>query len=160
MKSRKKLRLKDFDYASNYISLITLRVVNGLEILSVIKDSVELTKEGEVLNKQIIWLEERYGYITIHSYVIMPTHVHLLLEIDDKKALPDQKIKSVSELIGALKTTSCKQIRLSINPLFQWHKSFHDRIVRDDVAYQMILNYIEENPKRWKEKKEADGYNR
>ena len=155
MKFRKKLRLKDFDYTSNHISFITFRVVNGQEILSGIGDSLELTKEGEIVKKQIVWLEEQYEYVIIHSYVIMPNHVHLLLEIDDRKALPNQKVKSISELIGALKTTSCKQIRLTCNPLFQWHKSFHDRIVRDEVAYQMILNYIDENPKRWKEKRRS-----
>ncbi len=87
MKYRKTLRLNDFDYIGDYISFITFRVANGQQTLSVIKDSLELTKEGSLVASQIQWLSIQYNYVKIHSYVIMPDHVHLLIEINASNTL-------------------------------------------------------------------------
>ncbi len=32
-----------------------------------------------------------------------------------------------------------------------WHKSFHDRIIRDEKEYMAIWDYIHANPVRWGE---------
>ena len=64
---------------------------------------------------------------------------------------PSKKIKSISELMGAFKTTSSKKIHLAGNQLFQWQRSFHDHIVRNNISYQRIFNYITQNPEKWNE---------
>ncbi len=40
-----------------------------------------------------------------------------------------------------------------INPNFDWQSRFHDHIIRDDVSYQQIRNYIINNPKNWPDDK-------
>lgn len=85
-----------------------------------------------------------------HNAVIMPNHVHVLLEIDIKQDSTVLKIKSVSELIGAYKTTTSKLIHLLGNVDFKWQRSFHDHIVRAAKGYENIFQYISENPMRWK----------
>lgn len=74
---------------------------------------MNLNGYGQIAKNQMHWLEEQYPYVVIHCFVIMPNHVHAILEID-KSLVSDEeiKIKSVSELIGAYKTTSSKQIHL------------------------------------------------
>jgi putative transposase len=59
------------------------------------------------------------------------------------------KIKSVSSLMGAYKTTSSKLIHEAGNINFVWQRSFHDHIVRNQRRYDSIYNYIDENPLRW-----------
>ena len=59
------------------------------------------------------------------------------------------KIKSLSELTGAHKTTSSKYIHLVGLTEFRWQRSFHDHIIRNHESYQNIVNYIETNPERW-----------
>jgi REP element-mobilizing transposase RayT len=59
------------------------------------------------------------------------------------------KIKSISQLMGALKTTSSKKIHLAGNLQFQWHRSFHDHIVKTADAYWNIYHYITKNPEKW-----------
>ena len=59
------------------------------------------------------------------------------------------KIKSISSLIGAYKTTSSKSIHLAGNYDFFWQRSFYDSIVLVTEQYDAIYNYITENPKRW-----------
>jgi len=58
------------------------------------------------------------------------------------------KIKSISELIGAFKTTSSKMIHNLGYLDFRWHKSFYDEIIRDEVALKNIRKYIIENPRK------------
>jgi hypothetical protein len=66
------------------------------------------------------------------------------------------KIKSLSELMGAYKTTASKQIHLAGDSEFAWHRSFYDHIIRDARGYHNISAYIENNPAKW----EADRFNR
>ena len=61
------------------------------------------------------------------------------------------KIKSISELMGAFKTTSSKHIHLAGNHSFQWQRSFYDNIIRTDKMFYLVNNYIYENPMRWEE---------
>nr|WP_315230694.1 transposase [uncultured Flavobacterium sp.] len=116
------------------------------------KDEIQmnLNEYGQIANNQIVWLQEQYPYVVIHCFVIMPNHVHVLLEID-KSLVSDKdiKIKSVSELIGAYKTTTSKCIHLKGLLSFAWQRSFHDHIIRNAISYERIFNYIESNPLRW-----------
>lgn len=66
-------------------------------------------------------------------------------------SLQHQKIKSLSELMGAYKTTTSKLIRLAGLPDFAWQRSFHDHIIRHNSAYRHIRNYIQENPAKWQD---------
>ncbi|HRN44739.1 MAG TPA: hypothetical protein PLH20_08170, partial [Flavobacterium sp.] len=85
-----------------------------------------------------------------HSYIVMPNHVHAIIEIDSGRISDYSiKIKSLSELIGAYKTTSSKQIHLAGFSGFAWQRSFHDHIIRNDASYTRISNYIETNQERW-----------
>ena len=111
---------------------------------------MRLNKYGNIVKNQIVWLENQYSYVEIHNYVVMPNHIHLILEIDSKKVKDgDVKIKSVSSLIGALKTTSSKKIHEIGFLGFSWQRSFHDHIIRNEKAYQNISNYIDLNPYKW-----------
>jgi REP element-mobilizing transposase RayT len=116
------------------------------------KDEIQmnLNEYGQIANNQMVWLQEQYPYVVIHCFVIMPNHVHVLLEID-KSLVSDKdiKIKSVSELIGAYKTTTSKCIHLKGLLSFAWQRSFHDHIIRNAISYERIFNYIESNPLRW-----------
>ncbi len=79
----------------------------------------------------------------------MPNHVHAIVEIDSSKAIENCKIKSLSQLIGAYKTTSSKLIHLEGLEEFVWQRSFHDHIIRNGASYKRIYDYIISNPKRW-----------
>lgn len=119
-----------------------------------------LNEFGKIAREQIEWMQNQYSYLKLHGFVVMPNHVHILMEIKRNViqndvgtgrdlSLPNSKIKSVSSIMGAYKTTTSKNIRNAGNFEFQWQRSFHDVIVRNKIAYQNFIKYIEENPKRW-----------
>jgi REP element-mobilizing transposase RayT len=113
---------------------------------------MELNEFGIIVNNQLQWLENQYPYVLLHHYIVMPNHIHAIIEIDSMKT-NSIKIKSLSELMGAFKTTSSKLIHLAGFPDFQWQRSFHDHIIKDEKSYLNISNYIETNPERWEDDK-------
>lgn len=105
---------------------------------------------GTIAYDRLEWLERQYEYVLLHSYIVMPNHIHAIIEIDsDRESGESIKIKSLSELVGAYKTTSSKQIHLAGFSGFSWQRSFHDHIIRNELSYERISNYIETNQERW-----------
>ena len=152
-KPRKRNRKLGFDYSSEAIYFVTICCKDRVHFFGkIINGEMYLNESGKIVNSQINWLEEQYGYCHVHNAVVMPNHVHILLEIW-KSENPDVKVKSLSSLIGAFKTTASKQIHLADNGDFAWQRSFHDHIVRNETRYQIIFNYISENPGKWEEDK-------
>jgi len=149
-KTRKRNRKKGFDYSSEQIYFITICTNEKThDFGNVEKDCMILNENGKIAEEQIHWLEEQYHYVSIHNAVVMPNHVHILFEIDERHMLQEAKIKSVSELIGAYKTTVSKMIHLSGYTIFKWQRSFHDHIVKDADKYENIYHYISDNPAQW-----------
>jgi len=137
---------------------------------------------AQIAEKQWHWLGEQYPYVVLHAFVVMPNHIHGIIEINRSHMidcnvgtgrdlslqqrngnLPLQngalamqqptipKIKSLSEIIGAYKTTVSKQIHGVGFSEFVWQRSFHDHIIRNETSYQNIIYYILNNPSKWEE---------
>ena len=168
-----------FDYSQNAVYFVTSCCKNRTHHFGEVHlGKMKLSEYGKIAQQQIEWLQTQYPYIELHNYVVMPNHVHILFEIDSsvrtgrdlsqhsertainlsqhsertalELSLPlPHKIKSVSSIMGAYKTTSSKQIHVSGNLDFEWQRSFHDHIVRDAKSYENIFNYIKDNPNRW-----------
>lgn len=162
---------------------------------------MELNQIGGVVEKQMLWLHNHFPSVRLDEHIVMPNHVHLILEMnnnfDDKKEryidkpvkivgtgrdgkifddintvgnnrandgtngktvgtgldLSLQNCQSLSHIIGALKTTSSKLIHQIGHADFAWHRSFHDRIIRDEEELSRIRDYIISNPAKWSESK-------
>ncbi|MDO4587857.1 MAG: transposase [Planctomycetia bacterium] len=76
----------------------------------------------------------------LHSFVIMPNHVHVVFQLLGKS--------STSEIMKAWKGVSANRINkiLGTKGTLWQHESF-DRIVRSESHYLRILKYISTNPK-------------
>lgn len=123
---------------------------NDKKILKNSDQRMELNAYGLIVQNQIQWLEAQYPYVLVHNFVVMPNHVHAIIEIDRLRIEHLWiKIKSLSSLIGAFKTTSSKMIHHAGLLEFAWKRSFHDHIIREQKAYKNISKYIDENPIKW-----------
>ena len=87
---RKPIRLNCFDYSSNGAYFVTLCVENRKKILSQIVGErialpkqlpkVHLTQIGEKVKNSIENIPKHYSCVKVDEYVIMPNHIHLILE--------------------------------------------------------------------------------
>jgi putative transposase len=166
---RKMNRLNGYDYSRDALYFVTSCVKDKVCVFGeVIQAEMRLNNYGCIAEKQWHWLEQQYPYVILHAFIVMPNHVHGIIEINrdtvgtgrdlsarklynEKKAVVDPypKVKSLSELMGVYKTTTAKLIRAAELTDFEWQRSFHDHIIRTDKAYCHIRDYILSNPARW-----------
>ena len=106
---------------------------------------------GTIAEQQWHWLGEQYSYIVLYEFVVMPNHIHGIIEINRSriKSSDPIKIKPLSELIGAYKTSVSKQIHLAGFIEFKWQRSFYEHIIRDEKSLETISDYILNNPENW-----------
>jgi putative transposase len=94
------------------------------------------------------------SYISIINQIIMPNHLHLLLELKNHTTdhLPNKfgplLKKSLSSIINHFKGRITTHAKLYGIPKL-WHPRFHDHIVRDMIEYGRIFDYITNNPSNW-----------
>ncbi len=93
-------------------------------------------------------LEDRYPFLTVDRYVIMPNHIHiiLILESETAGASPRPTIMDMVCAYKSLTTRECKKKGFT-EKLFQ--TSFYEHIIRGREDYEEIVKYIYENPLRW-----------
>lgn len=145
---RKKNRLEGYDYSSVGVYFVTLCVKDrvpmlwdvGARIARPLEAPYTLSSYGRAVDKGIQDMSAHYPMISVDRYTIMPNHIHMLITIRGICA------PTISNVINQFKGYVTKQIGFSC-----WQKSFHDHIVRNEEEYRKIWEYIESNPKNWKD---------
>ncbi len=102
---RKHPRLKEYDYSSNGYYYVTICAKDMKCIFGKVEKLEEnvgrglapaerkyndtvitLSPYGLVAEKQLFALEQRYDYVKIDKYVIMPNHIHAIIVLDGMAA--------------------------------------------------------------------------
>lgn len=170
-------RLKNWDYSSEAIYFITIVSQNRKCIFGVIEnDMMVLNQKGKIIENELlksIVIRERWFF---HNWVIMPNHIHLLIEIKLNPSnvethnvvethcsaslhcaslpLPlSRKSNSISSFVAVFKSVTTKQnneLNENNNGESIWQPNYHDHIVRNYNSLDRIYQYIKDNPKNWK----------
>jgi len=79
---RRSVRLKDYDYSKEGLYFITI-CTKDRECLfgNIIEDSIILNDVGEIILKEWLNTEKIRKNIVLHDFVIMPNHIHCIIEI-------------------------------------------------------------------------------
>ena len=121
-------------------------------------------------------LPNHYPNMTCDSFVIMPNHIHCIIQLHDRGNIVEtghhvgtghhvetglrpvsnnegiNKPASVSEIMRALKSFSARQINIlresTGSPVLQ--ARFYDRIIRNKKELWATRKYIVNNPANWK----------
>lgn len=149
--TRKSPRLKGFDYSSIGIYALTINSYKNEHIFGRVEfgqigNTMHLSDIGQIIEKIIQDLQERFPEFEILNYAIMPNHVHLLIS---KSGENDEKKRSVSDYIGALKSLVYKESKKLYPKRPIWHSRFYDRIIRNDDELEKYWRYIEFNVDKW-----------
>ena len=152
---RKKNRLTEYDYSipnAYFITVCTQKRRNlfWTDVGAIIDrpENVPLTHIGEIVRQSVENISEHYAAISIDHYVIMPNHIHLLLQIGTDYGGRSVIAPTISTVIRLMKGAVSKQAGFGV-----WQKGFYDHVVRNEKDYREIWNYIEGNPGRWTDDK-------
>ena len=152
---RKPPRLPGYDYCTAGAYFITICAKNrrcifgsilptGVGGDACIAPQVTLTPLGRLVQKHLSAIPG------VTEYVVMPNHIHLILTVKELE-MKNERIGTVSLAIRNIKMNISKQLHnLKIEDSI-WQRSFHDHIIRNEKEYQMIWQYIENNPRKWAE---------
>lgn len=91
------------------------------------------------------------NYVNIEPYVIMPNHVHFIVEINDKSIPQDtgrDGTLPLHAIIGKFKSYTTYQFNLMNKTVGTklWQRGFYEHIIRNENAYNQICKYIKNNP--------------
>ena len=159
--NRKYPRLKAYDYSLPGYYYVTIHNERDAPFLSRIEPGdgrhrakVILTQTGKIAMTQLLALEERYGYVKADKYVIMPTHIHVILRLlDGVSPRP-----GLTEVVGAYKSLTTRAVNAALHApgRKQFQRSFYEAVIRNEASYQSCWRYIDANPDRWGLRKEKE----
>ncbi len=81
-KSRRSIRLKDFDYSkpgAYFVTIITHQ--RRCLFAEVACGNVQLNEAGRIVNEMWQRLSERFDNVSADSFVVMPNHVHGIVTV-------------------------------------------------------------------------------
>ena len=154
---RKKNRLENYDYCNKGCYFVTLCTQNRqqlfkIESMFVGNDlCVVPDLQNQIIHKWIKETENKFPNIKIEKYVIMPDHLHFIVNIKERhigRSLQDVmkffKTMTTNEYIRNVKNSILKPFNKRL-----WQKSYYDHVIRNQEDYNEIWEYIENNPKKW-----------
>lgn len=143
--SRKPTRIPGYNYATQNYYFITICTYQKKCIFGT---TDRLNMLGKISQEHMLKIESIFSGTKVDKFIVMPNHVHaiVILGTDDRKPLPN-----ISTIIGQYKAVVTKSIRNIYPGMIVWQRSFHDHIIRNQRGYEQIWEYIENNPKKWKE---------
>ena len=161
------MRLDGWDYSTPAFYFITMRTFNGILQFGNIKSAEMILNDmGEIISRA--WKDsfEIRKELVCDSYVIMPNHIHGLINIvrnytvethgcaqdeTHSRASLRRMPKSISSFVAGFKSTSTRMVneyRKSHGECL-WQAGYYDRIIRNENELFNVRNYIQCNPTAW-----------
>ena len=158
---RRSIRLKGWDYRERgwYFVTVTTHMRRGL-LARVADGRMTATDAGLLVERQWHRIPDRFPFVRIDAFVLMPDHIHGLLEITHgPQAHPDSpdpgpprgtEPNSFGAIMQGFKSGATRRVRARYPELGAiWHRGYYERILRTDAAVCAVRRYIAENPARW-----------
>ena len=172
---RRSIRLQEYDYSQKGIYFLTICVKDKECIFGTISDgNMILNAIGHIVANEWENTPNIRDNIALHDYIIMPNHLHGIIEITYNKNNEAQvgdfisPKKSIGAIVRGFKIATIKRIKALmstvgendnspieewiINHLPQiWQRNYYEHIIRNYEDHARIANYINTNPLRWDE---------
>lgn len=110
---------------------------------------INLYKYGDIVQKYINSINNTYQDLNICNYVIMPNHIHFIVEIIEEdingsSGTPTPTNAKIPFIISTFKRLTNKESKIKL-----WQRNYYEHIIRNEKEYLRTLEYIEYNPLRW-----------
>ncbi len=149
-----RLRGRDYSVAGAYFATaITHQRRPALGMLA--RGGVVLTRPGEVVRRYLGLVADQFPGVTVDTFAVMPDHVHAIIVLSPARC----RRVGLSQVVGWVKQRASREINENEPGRFVplWQRSFHDVIIRDEVALESVRRYVIANPmvawngarKRW-----------
>lgn len=160
-------RLQSWDYSLKGAYFITICTQNREHFFGKIEnEKMRLSEIGK--STEHFWLEipNHFPFVELGNFLIMPNHIHGILIINNS-TVETRFIASENENFGGICGDKNPMLHENISKIIRWYKGrcsfefrkidsnfgwqsrFHDHIIRNSKSFEIIQNYIVENPSKW-----------
>jgi REP element-mobilizing transposase RayT len=146
--------LTGYDYSLAGAYFVTICTQDRICSLCTIdpNGSQHMTPAGEIARDIWLSLRDRFAFVSIDAFVVMPNHVHAVLLLSDPQPVGKPRVpKQLGSVIRTFKAASSRVIRKAGVTDFAWQTDYYDHIVRNQGELERIREYIAANPARWAE---------
>ena len=149
---------------------VTICVANNRHLLGEIRDcQMILSPAGVIVNDCIKRIELHHPYAEVWNYVVMPSHVHLLLNIKSdgktkdtantgclrpsrhgEQVLHNHHNSLLAVTVGSFKSACSREIHRAFSEVKSvWQSRFYEEEIRNAAAYRNVMEYIDANVENW-----------
>ena len=133
--------MKNYDYSQQNLYFVTISVNEMKHVFGEIVDfKVQLNKKGKIIEEII--KDYNIDKVKIDTYVIMPNHIHLIFQFEEKIN------KTLSQIVSMFKS----KCTYKLQEKNLWKRNYYERVIRDQNEYDNVVQYILDNPYRDKYK--------
>ena len=175
---RKSIRLKDYNYSKEGMYFITICTHNREHLFGEIIDGkMILNNVGEIVKRELLKTNEIRKNVKIDNWVIMPNHIHFLIEIlegfpsgkplqnnylknvgvlplaNPEKNQNKLKANTIGSIVNQIKSKVTKEVRKETEIYSVWQRNYYENIIKNEEIYIKVSEYIENNPLKWEEDK-------
>ena len=142
---RKRVRILNYDYSQSGAYFVTICTHDRRRLLSrIVGDDAHIVPLpcGTIVEKYIKNAPE------ITKYVIMPDHVHIIIELHNgsmcETTYVSRKDNRLASIVRSIKSLTTKEVGMSI-----FQRGYYDHVIRNQQDYDEIWEYIDNNPRKW-----------
>jgi REP element-mobilizing transposase RayT len=150
---RKPLRVDWHDYREG-VYFITCNTHYKEHLFGEISDcQMYYSPLGHIANSYLASLEREMADVTVDRYIVMPNHIHLLVELRSDAIPGPNHLTPLARVVHKVKSDITKLARRNGYQM-KWQRSFYDHIIRNHADFDMISEYISDNVIRWERGKD------
>ncbi|STZ09240.1 Transposase and inactivated derivatives [Moraxella caprae] len=154
--NRQTIRLQHYDYTNHSYYFITICCINRLHLFGYVIDNQMILNDcGKIAHDTWLYNQNKRQNIQLHNFIIMPNHIHAIIEIKEQLTnIHQDKFISQSNTIGSIIRGYKSSVSSQLKHIFNhsvWQKNYYEHIIRNEQSYQMISEYISNNPALWEQ---------
>jgi REP element-mobilizing transposase RayT len=152
-------RLPAWNYAADGSYFLTICTHRSECILGeIVSGEMKMSDLGVIVHEELLRSFEIRHEITYPSFVIMPNHLHLIVNLVQLEKCKHYIVntsrlqpKSISSFVGGFKSAVTTRMNTFRNTAGKkvWHPRFYDHLIRNNHEFEYIFNYIIHNPATW-----------
>ena len=175
-------RLRGWNYANFGLYFITIVTANRMCVFGNVENGeMRFSQLGEIAYNEFLKSFEIRKELQLGAFCLMPNHLHAIVGLENRitetnveneplqqcesqpHGIAYRSPKSISSFVAQYKSavvsryddwvdvTNAGEKYNRANPL--WQSNYHDHIIRTQLEYNTIENYIYNNPLKWNDDK-------
>ena len=156
IRPRRRLRLSSFDYREAGWYFVTICTEDRKHSFGEIVDGELVpTALGSLVDACWRDLPAHHPHVVLDAYVVMPNHLHGLLEVPERTTVLPATSPVAPGALGAVVRSFKSAVTRRFRQLHPgsaatiWQKNYYEHVVRDHDSVERIRWYIASNEERW-----------